>query len=503
MSNVKISELPVSTLPILGTSELPMVQNGVTVKASVNELRDFISVTAFGAVGDGVADDTAAVVACDAAATNNEKLVYFPSGTYIISSEIQLNSLGWCGESAKTTIIKSANITFTNLQAIVKTTNNNDFSISNLTFSFGNANLPGGSVLYVMFQATNCSNWTLNNCIFDGIKDKTLGLSVSAGTGFTISNNYFVNYTPTGAQNQAVNISLASGNVINYKIQNNIMNGSAIFASGLNGIISNNIIYNWVFGSGVTVGPDSYTSNTIIKNNVCYDSTGVDENGFYASGIEAWGNFNIITENKCYNNSGAGISVSGLYCIVTNNYSYNNSTVDTERSGIELPSIYIAGQLLYSNPSFCIISGNSCYDNRVTKLQKYGCVEYVVAPGQTITNNTYSSNIFSPNLTGTTNIIGEKCSFDGPNLMVTVNINPGLVSANSTLQVVVSVPGAFYSDLASATYDNIPLGIVLNTKINAPNTVTLIFVNVTSAGITIPSGTAVVSAKKHQNYVDY
>jgi hypothetical protein len=78
MANVKISELPVATLPILGTSEVPMVQNGVTVKTSVNDLRDFISVTAFGAVGNGVTDDTTAI--------QNAELnvpVYAPPGTYL------------------------------------------------------------------------------------------------------------------------------------------------------------------------------------------------------------------------------------------------------------------------------------------------------------------------------------------------------------------------------------------------------------------------------------
>lgn len=80
MANVKISELPVATLPILGTSEIPMVQNGVTVKTSVNDLRDFISVTAFGAVGDGSNETTKIQNALNAAA--NKTIVFEGNKTY-------------------------------------------------------------------------------------------------------------------------------------------------------------------------------------------------------------------------------------------------------------------------------------------------------------------------------------------------------------------------------------------------------------------------------------
>ncbi len=48
---------------------------------NVAKLRDVVSVKIFGAVGDGVADDTAAVQA----ALNTGKAVYFPDGTYAAS----------------------------------------------------------------------------------------------------------------------------------------------------------------------------------------------------------------------------------------------------------------------------------------------------------------------------------------------------------------------------------------------------------------------------------
>ena len=81
MANVKISNLPAATSPVASTDVLPVVQGGVTKKAAINQLgflqagtgavtrtaqakmRDTVSVKDFGAVGDGVADDTAAIQA--------------------------------------------------------------------------------------------------------------------------------------------------------------------------------------------------------------------------------------------------------------------------------------------------------------------------------------------------------------------------------------------------------------------------------------------------------
>ncbi len=50
------------------------------------------SVKSFGAVGDGVTDDTAAIVAAINAATADQPVVYFPPGTYVVSQRIDVYS---------------------------------------------------------------------------------------------------------------------------------------------------------------------------------------------------------------------------------------------------------------------------------------------------------------------------------------------------------------------------------------------------------------------------
>lgn len=96
MSGIKISNLPASTTPLSGSETVPLVQGGVTKRATVTQIgtvtatgsttprtlpdrfADVVNVKDFGAVGDGVTDNTAAIQAAVASGRN----VYFPPGTY-------------------------------------------------------------------------------------------------------------------------------------------------------------------------------------------------------------------------------------------------------------------------------------------------------------------------------------------------------------------------------------------------------------------------------------
>ena len=111
MANIKISNLPVATSPVASTDVVPVVQGGVTKQAALNtlgylpagtgavtrtvqsKLRDAVSVKDFGAVGDGVADDTAAIqAAINSLAAGGT--VYFPQGTYLTTSTITVAVVG-------------------------------------------------------------------------------------------------------------------------------------------------------------------------------------------------------------------------------------------------------------------------------------------------------------------------------------------------------------------------------------------------------------------------
>jgi hypothetical protein len=110
MANKKITQLPASTTPLTGSEIVPVVQSGATVQTTVSsvlgaspgsslvrytpagtgavattvqtKLREYVSVKDFGAVGNGVADDTAAIQATMNYAAPLGRVVYFPAGVY-------------------------------------------------------------------------------------------------------------------------------------------------------------------------------------------------------------------------------------------------------------------------------------------------------------------------------------------------------------------------------------------------------------------------------------
>jgi hypothetical protein len=77
--------------------------SGATLRNLVDKVRDFVSVKDFGAVGDGVADDTAAINAALAA----HAAVHLPSGTYLTTAPITLATNNLLIGAGTSSIIKN------------------------------------------------------------------------------------------------------------------------------------------------------------------------------------------------------------------------------------------------------------------------------------------------------------------------------------------------------------------------------------------------------------
>ena len=122
------------------------------------KLAQYVSVKDFGAVGDGITDDTTAIQAAIAAS----KALYWPTGTYNLSSSITLsgNSIAWFGDGYENSVINltgSASITFTG--------NRNTFSELNFK-----ANLTSSTTPFVLGVTAGTAFWdsSINNCKFQG-----------------------------------------------------------------------------------------------------------------------------------------------------------------------------------------------------------------------------------------------------------------------------------------------------------------------------------------------
>lgn len=136
MAIIKISELPAADSPVSPSDVLPALQNGVTKKASIDQfgflpsgpnsvtrtiqgkLRDTVNIKDFGAVGDGVTDDSGAFInVLKSQPTLDGFDVYIPAGTYKISSAALYftRRIRFFGNSRATTILDfSASTTVVN-----------------------------------------------------------------------------------------------------------------------------------------------------------------------------------------------------------------------------------------------------------------------------------------------------------------------------------------------------------------------------------------------------
>lgn len=93
-------------------SAIPYLPAGTGAVATTVQakLRDFVSVKDFGAVGDGAANDTTALSNAIAAAVLTNQTLYFPAGTYLVTSSLAVNAVGvkWTGDGTENTIIKAS-----------------------------------------------------------------------------------------------------------------------------------------------------------------------------------------------------------------------------------------------------------------------------------------------------------------------------------------------------------------------------------------------------------
>ena len=85
------NDIPVQGIILHAANKIGFVQSGTGAVARTvhDKLRESVSVKDFGARGDGVTDDTAAIqAAIDYIASIRGGTVFFPPGDYIISSKL-------------------------------------------------------------------------------------------------------------------------------------------------------------------------------------------------------------------------------------------------------------------------------------------------------------------------------------------------------------------------------------------------------------------------------
>lgn len=169
-----------------GSSLVGFIQagTGATARTVQAKLREVVSVKDFGAVGDGVADDTAEIQAAIDAYQGTGEAIHFPNGTYLISSTLNITgTISLCGDSrygssitwTSTTLVaisvacdEQVNFDRLTFAAPASATAGASISLSgaathNLFSSFEDCAFTQG---YIQIYASEAADWNIDNCYF-------------------------------------------------------------------------------------------------------------------------------------------------------------------------------------------------------------------------------------------------------------------------------------------------------------------------------------------------
>ena len=207
MATVKISQLPPAPLPLVGADLVPIVRSGTTSKTTLDAVREYAttSVKNFGAVGNGIADDTVAVqAAINSVSAAGGGTVYFPQGTYLLSSELTVNTAGvsLVGANRWSTILKQNTLSAKILNISASFTN-----VSSLGFIYNGTPINGATAIYCI--GAYC---TFQDFI---IRSSYIGLHYKTGVAGKITNFEILDYELIGILVEDLNDIFISSFILN------------------------------------------------------------------------------------------------------------------------------------------------------------------------------------------------------------------------------------------------------------------------------------------------
>jgi len=433
MANVKISQLPPATSPLDSAVEMPVVQGGVTKRAAVNtigftqagtgavlrtaqaKMRDVVSVKDFGATGDGVTDDAAAIQAAVNAATANQT-IYFPPGTYAVGASgiavtnktgvtllgdgaiIRITAISTLTTNLGVATIRLSGCTRSGIRGLE--INGNGIASSAIGFSACTECFVDKATVYasgVNGQITSSNGGVRNeftdNIVHSARLPSSRGLWLGNLNASDMETDVFV-FGNTVRNNPASGIVVSSngGRVIGNHSRTN--EGSGIVLPGGNGFsaknltVSNNYCIDNLF-VGIQSDVISYstpadlTTDIAVSGNVCnFNRSG----GIFAGDTERW----TITGNTCTNNVNSGIQADNRSFNVTIT---GNSCNDTRVGGARTQSAGIRITAASENNYGAVICGNTCVNNIQYGIFLATVGAFTLSNVTVTGNNCYSNSI--------------------------------------------------------------------------------------------------------------
>lgn len=395
-----------------GSSLVGFIQSGTgaTYRTVQSKLRDIVSVTDFGAVGDGVTDDTAAInAAITAVNAAGGGTVYFPAGLYLVGttthvvmlSNVSLIGAGWASK--------------------IKLANNTPISAS-----------------ISAFVAASRTNISVRNLYFDGNRANQTNLTgllrISACSNVEVCNNVMVN----------------CNNVCVY------------FVDGCSHVLCNENIMVDSNGTNIKVGHES--ADIIIDGNSLYD-TGTyasHSDGFIMTRFGTTGQENIaITNNSMISPAGSGLALA-IWLLSGNNITVAGNTIEVPAVGIQVQAEAVMRDIAVNgNTLYCGTAGVAIQDQSAGKN-----ITRVAINGNTIRGDLNTGLFVVPSFASTF----SEVSIVGNVINTTMNgtadkgiqvTSEGAVISGNTINMTGSAAGdgiSVLSALTSITGNNINMG---------------------------------------------
>ena len=347
----------------LGSNEISFTQagTGAVTRTVQDKLRDTVSVKDFGATGNGITDDTAAIQnAIDAA-----NYVIVPAGTYVVTRISMRNGVTLEGQGNPTILRKNGS----SETSVISANNNHSFKILSLQID---GNLVNNPTAADNISITNgCYNFSVVGCeTFNAKYSNVLGL----GNGiFVESNADLAQGTRSCIELNKTNscaVGILARKVFNIDIQNN-----AGKSNTFGGIKMDDVT--------LPASTVATTANIVIQGNQ-YTTSGVGIGLFGVfSNITSLGyvlsqdnytqGFIVVNANVTFNNQFYGIVIQGQGVACTSNIVRNNGSSNTN-----------GGMLFNAGYSLCA-------NNIVTDNYYYG-IDAGLAYSATVSGNEISRN---------------------------------------------------------------------------------------------------------------
>ena len=362
---------------------------GSTNRTVLAKLQETVSVKDFGAVGDGVADDTAAIQAAIDAAQG--KPVMVPSGTYIITSPLELNF----STNTSPTYQEATQLIGDGSEKTIIINRSGDYGIKNTPTVSQTAQSIG-----IRFFGGKLTGFTLT----------TDGSSPSGSAGIQLASYWFaelLNLNLSGLDGQAIYIPDQSASfgsnsdkyscgtlmVYNCLINNNVGWGIRAEIYSITWAVINSYISNNTQGALYSFGRGHKIIDNAVAGNGNSGATSIGGLHFSTSaGLGAPENI-IVRNNEFDNNWGSHIYHEGYNSLIYQNRFIQDATAGSGGSDFKNTALVYFSSLTSSACFGNIVRNNSVrFDNATTQT----ILGFVVQNNAGTYNNAFIDNTWSP-----------------------------------------------------------------------------------------------------------